>query len=33
MKRLLIGAIVVTLAVVVIKSVPDLKRYRKIRSM
>ena len=33
LKRLLIGVVVVTLTVLVIRSVPDLRRYQKIRSM
>jgi hypothetical protein len=33
LKRLIILAAVAALAVLVLKSVPDLRRYRKIRSM
>lgn len=33
MKRLLIGAIVIALAVMVVQSIPDIRRYQKIRSM
>jgi hypothetical protein len=33
LKRLLIGAAVAALAVMIIRSVPDLRRYQKIRNM
>jgi len=33
LKRLLIGVAVATLTVLVIKAVPDLRRYQKIRNM
>jgi hypothetical protein len=32
-RRLLIGAAVTGLVVMVVKSMPDIRRYRKIRSM
>ncbi len=33
LKRLLIGAMMVAVAMLVIQSMPDIKRYLKIRSM
>jgi uncharacterized protein DUF6893 len=33
MRRLLMLAVLVTIAVLVIQSVPDMRRYKKIRSM
>lgn len=33
LKRLLIGVTVAALTVMIVRSVPDLQRYRKIRSM
>ena len=33
MKRLLIGVTVAGIAVLVVQSMPDIRRYRKIRSM
>ncbi|MCW2863737.1 MAG: hypothetical protein JWP48_5445 [Actinoallomurus sp.] len=33
LKRLLIGAVVIGIAMMVIQSLPDIRRYKKIRSM
>jgi hypothetical protein len=33
LKRLLIGAVIIGLAAVVIQSLPDIRRYKKIRRM
>lgn len=33
MKRVLIGAIVIVLAVMVVKAIPDIRRYKKMISM
>jgi hypothetical protein len=33
LKRLLIGAVILGLATVVIQSLPDIRRYKKIRRM
>jgi hypothetical protein len=33
MKRLFAGAVVIALTVMVIRSMPDIRRYQKIRSM
>jgi hypothetical protein len=33
LKRLLIGAVVIGIAMMVIQSLPDIRRFKKIRSM